>query len=98
MKSELGGKFEDVIVGLMLPPVDYMCKQLNKAMKGAGTDEQAIVEIVCSRNNREIKEIVDRYEQSKSFNLLANFKIVRIILLQFEIEFIFIRQHWNSKL
>ncbi|CAB3362319.1 Hypothetical predicted protein [Cloeon dipterum] len=63
LKSELGGKFEDVIVGLMDPPVEYMCNQLHKAMEGMGTDEATIVEIVCSRNNREIKEIVDTYER-----------------------------------
>ncbi|KAF4517730.1 hypothetical protein B566_EDAN002935 [Ephemera danica] len=63
LKSELGGRFEDVIVGLMDPPVDYMAKQLHKAMEGAGTDETAIVEILCPRNNREIKEIVVAYER-----------------------------------
>ncbi|XP_059470122.1 annexin B10-like isoform X4 [Neocloeon triangulifer] len=63
LKSELGGKFEDVIIGLMDNPVEYMCNQLHKAMKGLGTDEETIVEIICSRNNREIKEIVDNYER-----------------------------------
>jgi annexin A7/11 len=70
LKSELGGKFEDVIVGLMDPPVDYLCKQLHKAMKGFGTDEQSIVEIICSRNNKEIKEIVTAYERCKDSVLI----------------------------
>lgn len=56
LKSELGGKFEDVIVGLMLPPVDYMCEQLNKAMKGMGTDEAALIEVLCPRTNTEVSE------------------------------------------
>jgi annexin A7/11 len=74
LKSELGGKFEDVIVGLMDPPVDYLCKQLHKAMKGMGTDEQSIVEIICSRNNKEIKEIVTAYERCNDIVLICETK------------------------
>ncbi|KAK7794122.1 hypothetical protein R5R35_012611 [Gryllus longicercus] len=63
LKSELGGHFEDVIVALMVPHVDYLCKQLNKAMVGAGTNENTLIEILCSKNNQEIKLIVDAYER-----------------------------------
>lgn len=62
LKSELGGKFEDVIVALMYPPVTYLCKQLHKAMGGVGTNETALVDILCSKTNAEIKEIVTTYE------------------------------------
>lgn len=65
MKSELGGNFEDVIVALMLPPVEYLCKQLNRAMKGMGTDDACLTEILCSRSKREIQDIVQTYERSK---------------------------------
>lgn len=63
LKSELGGKFEDVIVGLMMPPEEYLCKQLHKAMDGAGTEEEALVEILCSRGNDEVQQLVDTYEK-----------------------------------
>lgn len=65
LKSELGGKFEDVIVALMMPPEHYLCKQLNKAMEGMGTDESALVEILCTKSNEEIKRLVGVYEYSK---------------------------------
>ncbi|KAF5288083.1 hypothetical protein FQR65_LT12133 [Abscondita terminalis] len=64
LKSELGGHFEDVIVALVRPPNEFLCKQLHKAMKGAGTDEDTLIEILCSRNNDEIRDLVDTYEQS----------------------------------
>lgn len=62
LKSELGGKFEDVIVGLMLPPVNYICKQLFKTMDGIGTDEKGLIEILCSQNNEQMHEISRTYE------------------------------------
>lgn len=62
LKSELGGKFEDVIIGLMMPPVEYLCKQLHKSMEGIGTNEETLVEILCTKSNEEIAEIVKAYE------------------------------------
>ncbi|XP_050684883.1 annexin B10 isoform X4 [Leptidea sinapis] len=62
LKSELGGHFEDVIVALMLPPAEYMCKELHHCMEGLGTDEKVLVEILCTRTKREIAEIVQTYE------------------------------------
>ncbi|XP_063707376.1 annexin B10-like [Culicoides brevitarsis] len=62
LKSELGGKFEDVIIGLMLPEVDFLCQELHKSMKGLGTDEEALIEIICPRTNDEMKQIVAKYE------------------------------------
>lgn len=63
LKSELGGKFEDVIVALMVTPVDFLAKQLHKAMSGIGTEEETLVEILCSRDNHEVGEIVEAYER-----------------------------------
>lgn len=65
LKSELGGKFEDVIVGLMMPPEKYLCKQLNKSMSGFGTNEHTLVEIICTKSNEEVKTLVTTYEDSK---------------------------------
>lgn len=64
LKSELGSKFEDVIVGLMVPPNEYLCKQLHKAMDGVGTNESTLVEILCTKSNEEVHELVKAYEDS----------------------------------
>ncbi|XP_026739137.1 annexin B10 isoform X2 [Trichoplusia ni] len=63
LKSELGGHFEDVIVALMMPPEEYLCKELNKCMEGLGTDEDTLVEILCTRTKPEIAAIVQAYER-----------------------------------
>ncbi|XP_017850732.1 annexin B10 isoform X2 [Drosophila busckii] len=63
LKGELGGKFEDVIVALMAPPIEYLCTQLRAAMAGMGTQEGTLVEILCTKNSEEMQQIVQAYEE-----------------------------------
>jgi len=62
LKSELGGKFEDVILAMMQTPAEYDASQIRNAISGLGTDEDALVEILCTRNNKEIHAIRDAYK------------------------------------
>ncbi|ODN01978.1 Annexin B10 [Orchesella cincta] len=64
LKSELGGKFEKLILALMEPPVVYLAKELHNAMEGFGTDCDVLTEILCTRTNDEIKQIVETYEKT----------------------------------
>lgn len=63
LMSELSGKFESLIVALLLPPHRYDAKELHDAIKGAGTSENILVEILASRNNDEIHRIVAAYKE-----------------------------------
>uniref|UniRef100_G3WNV1 Annexin n=1 Tax=Sarcophilus harrisii TaxID=9305 RepID=G3WNV1_SARHA len=63
LKSELSGKFERVILGMMMPTVLYDVSELKRAMKGAGTDEGCLIEILASRTPQEIREINETYKR-----------------------------------
>ncbi|XP_077999644.1 annexin A4-like [Glandiceps talaboti] len=56
-KSELSGKLEGIVLALMMPSPMFDAHALKRSMKGAGTDEEALIEIMCTRTNEEMAAI-----------------------------------------
>ncbi|XP_015240585.1 PREDICTED: annexin A4 [Cyprinodon variegatus] len=89
LSSELSGNFKSVVLGLlMLAPV-YDAYELKHAMKGAGTEEACLIDILASRTNDEINTINSVYkkeygktlEQDVSGDTSGMFKRVLVSLL-----------------
>ncbi|GCC37942.1 hypothetical protein chiPu_0016452 [Chiloscyllium punctatum] len=90
LKYELTGKFERLIIGLMRPPAVYDAKELRDAIKGLGTDEKALIEILASRNNKQIHELTAAYKEVYESDVevdvvgdtSGHFKKMLVVLLQ----------------
>ncbi|XP_054438992.1 annexin A1 [Pteronotus mesoamericanus] len=57
LKKALTGHLEEVVLALLKTPAQFDADELRAAMKGLGTDEDTLNEILASRTNREIREI-----------------------------------------
>ena len=64
LKDELSGNFEDTVVGLFMTPPEYDAYCLYKAMKGIGTNEGVLIEIIGTRNNQEIQMIKAEFQRN----------------------------------
>jgi hypothetical protein len=56
-----------------MDPVELDCFELKQAVKGLGTDEETLIEILASRSNERIKAINETYQKSM-FQYLFIFK------------------------
>lgn len=74
LKAALKGELEEVVLGLLMTPAQYDSFLLKSAMKGLGTDEDTLVEILASRTNKEIQEIKQVFKQEYKKDLEAEIK------------------------
>ncbi|XP_056145963.1 annexin A1a [Lampris incognitus] len=74
LKSALKGELEDVVLALLKTPAQYDAQQLKLAMKGLGTDEDTLIEILASRTNREILAIKKAYKEENKKELEDDIK------------------------
>jgi hypothetical protein len=89
LKSELSGHLEEVVLGLMMTPQEYDAAAVYNAIKGLGTDESTLIEILCTRSNEEIIALKKQYksaygkdvEKDVASDTSGHFKRVLISLL-----------------
>uniref|UniRef100_A0A8C9Z3Y2 Annexin n=1 Tax=Sander lucioperca TaxID=283035 RepID=A0A8C9Z3Y2_SANLU len=63
LKGALSGSLETVILGLMKSTPQFDASEIRGSIKGAGTDEETLIEVLCSRSNDELVEIKKVYKE-----------------------------------
>ncbi|XP_055756095.1 annexin A2-A-like [Salvelinus fontinalis] len=63
LKGALSGSLEAVILGLMKSTAQYDASEIKGSIKGLGTDEETLIEMVCSRSADELVEIKRVYKE-----------------------------------
>uniref|UniRef100_A0A8C8DK34 Annexin n=1 Tax=Oryzias sinensis TaxID=183150 RepID=A0A8C8DK34_9TELE len=63
LKGALSGSLEALMLGLMKSTAQFDASELRASMKGLGTDEEVLIEMVCSRSEEELMEIKKEYRE-----------------------------------
>ena len=74
LKSELNGKMEDAFIALFTDPIEFDADSLRGALKGAGTNEDTLIEIIASRNNAQLAAIKQCYNAKYKRDLESDIK------------------------
>lgn len=72
IKKAVSGDLEKVLVGLLKTPAAFDAQELMSAMKGLGTDEETLTEILSTRSNDQLREIQTCYRQDYKAELEKN--------------------------
>lgn len=63
IRSETSGNFGKILIGLLMPKTEFYARELRDSMAGMGTDDDALIEIMCTLSNCEIRDVSLLYEQ-----------------------------------
>lgn len=74
LESETSGNFQDLLVALVLPVVEREARQLRHAIKGAGTDEGCVVDLICTKPAAHLRVLMDTYNATYKRNLYDDLK------------------------
>ncbi|CAL5991017.1 Annexin_2 [Hexamita inflata] len=70
LKKETSGKFRDIIMGSFEGRYQYWARKIREAIKGVGTDEKALIELVLMGNTDDWLSIREEYFKAYTRNVM----------------------------
>jgi len=72
LEKELRGNFEKVVLGRFFGPRGYQAYCLRNAMAGMGTDERALIDVICTKNKQEMIMVKRAYQSLYNRDLIKD--------------------------
>ena len=74
LESDLSGDYKNTMLALFTEPIEYDAESLKKAVKGLGTNEDTLIEILASRPGWYINKIKKKYKEKYNTELEDDIK------------------------
>eukprot|EP00051_Salpingoeca_urceolata_P001038 m.38178 g.38178 ORF g.38178 m.38178 type:complete len:877 (+) comp11155_c0_seq3:295-2925(+) len=72
LQSELGGDYRTLVISLLTPYDEYLAMEAHRAIAGLGTNDGSLIEIICTRNGYEMKNLKEAYKKKYGSDLSAD--------------------------
>ena len=84
LQDNIKGSFFEILKALLYSPAANDCHELYRAIKGIGTDEQTLFEILTSRSYIHLQAINDLYPKCNDIftQLFINFSLLLVVFKQ----------------
>uniref|UniRef100_A0A8C8DB69 Annexin n=1 Tax=Oncorhynchus tshawytscha TaxID=74940 RepID=A0A8C8DB69_ONCTS len=74
LKKALSGELENLLLALMMTPLQFEAYRLRQSMEGIGTDEEGLLEILCTRSPKALANITSTYKEQYNKDLETDLK------------------------
>ncbi|KAL7842802.1 hypothetical protein SRHO_G00244910 [Serrasalmus rhombeus] len=64
LKKGLSGPVQELLLALMMTPAQFDAHRLRHSMEGLGTDEEALLEVLCTRSPDQLRDITVAYKEA----------------------------------
>lgn len=54
---------------MLMRPEEFAAYEIHKAIAGVGTDEKALIDVICSKSNAEMAEVKNAYKRMFGKNM-----------------------------
>ncbi|XP_014033063.1 annexin A2 isoform X2 [Salmo salar] len=74
LKKALSGELENLLLALLMTPLQFEAYRLRQSMEGIGTDEEGLLEILCTRSPKVLANITATYKEQYNKDLETDLK------------------------